>query len=308
MPIDHPDHHVSITLLVIALCLALASCDKKYNSAMGQVAARVNGEEIGALRITSPNGAAPGNPVGRGTLEALDGLIDQELLAQKAMEIRLDRDPAVSMEIEAARHRILAQSYIDRNIADPVASQEEITSYYHDHPALFEQRRVYRFNELVAALDASHLAAFKSKLAAHSKLDELVAWLQSGKQPYHITTSVKFAEQIPASLLPRITAMANDQMVTFEGPETISVVQLLQSQEAPLALEEAKPQIEKLLLEQKRLAFSQSRAKQLRGQARIEYLGAFAGAKSGAPVAPVSTKQLADKANAHVLKGLSGLL
>lgn len=302
-----PEVRLSSIVIAFAASLILAACGKDSVSAGSQIAARVNGKEIAAHRVDRLAGGIPGQPPGAATLAALDRLIDQELLAQQAEEIRLDRDPAVQLEIETAKHQILARTYVERNTRSRLPTPGEIDKYYHDHPALFEQRCLYRFKELIAAVDAGHRESFRRSLAGNSRLDDVAGWLQANGQTFHLTTTVKFAEQVPAALLPRIAAMNIGEIAIFEAPDSVSVLQLLQTQEVPLSQEEAKPLIENLLAEQKDQEFIQARTAQLRAQARIEYLGAFATPRGGTPpAAPVKQEQAA-AAGMHVVKGQPGL-
>ena len=69
-----------------ALLLLLAGCGAKPEkevSAAGKLAARVNGTEITMQQLGNSRTVSP--------LQALDKVIDRELLVQKALEARLDR-------------------------------------------------------------------------------------------------------------------------------------------------------------------------------------------------------------------------
>ncbi|MBK8018938.1 MAG: peptidyl-prolyl cis-trans isomerase, EpsD family [Betaproteobacteria bacterium] len=138
--------------LAIAAVLVLSACggggeggdDKKAT----QVAAKVNNDEITVHQI---NSALPrmNNPseaqVKAATKQSLERLIDQQLLIQKAMEGKLDRDPQVMTAIENARREILARAYVERVMANAAqAEPAKIKEFYDQHPELFSQRRVYR--------------------------------------------------------------------------------------------------------------------------------------------------------------------
>ena len=91
--------------LVIALIAALAAGDRGAGVDTDSVAAMVNGEKIRARQVEAFLAqAAPGaGEDARASREALERIIDQELLAQEARKAGLERDPRVAEAIEAAR-------------------------------------------------------------------------------------------------------------------------------------------------------------------------------------------------------------
>src|SRR4030081_1871469 len=99
-------------LVVSSLALALmpAGCGVNANPRpSSQLAAKVNGTEITVQQV---GGARQGN-----RLQALDKIIDRELLVQKALEAKLDADPEVAQSIDSARRQLLAQAYLERTAA-----------------------------------------------------------------------------------------------------------------------------------------------------------------------------------------------
>src|SRR5438445_7291186 len=151
--------------VLIALVIALSSCgEADVKKAGGQVVAKVNGDEISVHQIN--HAIARGNDIPPGeakqaAAQTLERIIDQELLVQKALKDKLDRDPQVMQAIEDAKRQILAQAYIERAAAaSSTESREEIRKFYQENPALFERRRIYRVHELAV-------------VAPREKLDEL---------------------------------------------------------------------------------------------------------------------------------------
>lgn len=296
----------ALSLPLAVAALALAACGPDSGAAGdAQVAATVNGQSIAFRQITRPirpgNGEAP--PPNQEAFAALDRLIDQELFAQRAREMRLDQDPAVQVELEAARHHILAQSYIDRSMRVVEVTPEEIGRFYQEHPILFEQRRVYYFQELTIAVGSEHLEAFRQLVAASTQLDEIAAWLREHGLAFQRAMSIKTTEHLPPGVLPRLAAMQNAQLEVFEDDGTLTIVQLMMAQPAPVGLSEASPFIEKMLLAEKRQAFMRDKARQLRDKAEIRYLGPFA--QRPAPQSPPAP---AGKEEPHINKGPSGVL
>jgi EpsD family peptidyl-prolyl cis-trans isomerase len=124
-----------------------AAADKL--AAARKLAARVNGTEISLQQIAG----ARGNP-----LQALDKVIDRELLVQKALEAKLEADPEIAQAIDNSRRQILAQAYLERTAAAKAkSSPDEVSAFYAENPALFAQRRIYRLREVTVVASADKL-------------------------------------------------------------------------------------------------------------------------------------------------------
>ena len=101
-----------IVVLLAAALPFLWSCDRPI--APRQVAAKVNGNEIAVeqlRRAVATRPAAPGEAK-PSPAQVMDAMIDEELLAQKALSLKLERQAHVRAMIEAMRTRILAQAYM----------------------------------------------------------------------------------------------------------------------------------------------------------------------------------------------------
>jgi hypothetical protein len=157
---------------IVVLCLAAtvpAGCDRaQAERGSAQLVAKVNGAEISVRQIRSA--AAGGTaPVAN---QALDKVIDRELLVQQAIKADLEKDPAVRDAIDASRRQVLAQAWLDKIAAGNSVSRNEIHSFYAQNPALFAERRVYRVREtrLVPAeqLPLAHLPQLARMSAGES--------------------------------------------------------------------------------------------------------------------------------------------
>ena len=81
------------------------------------------------------------------------------------------------------------------------------------------------------------------------------------------------AEQVPLSQLPELARMKEGDIAVFAAPPGVSVVQLVQVQEAPLSEQQAAPLIEQFLAARKRMELAAAEVRRLRDGARIEYVG-----------------------------------
>jgi len=107
----------SLAIVALALTAALAGCGDKKEKSPSQTAAKVNKEEITVHQINLVLGqqraASPGQAASAASV-ALERLIDQELALQKASDQKLDRDPRVMQQIDAARREIISRAYVEK--------------------------------------------------------------------------------------------------------------------------------------------------------------------------------------------------
>jgi len=245
--------------LFLALLLLLAACQQADPHG---VLAKVNGAEILADQASGHQG--------------LEHIIDRELLVQKALEAGLDRDPLVAQSLENARRQILAQAWLERSAAGSGKPQpEEVRSFYADNPALFSERRIYRLSELTVPAGSELLDVLRGQVLVARDIDEVAAWLRQRNATFRPASSVLPAEQLPLSYLPRLARMQPGEIAVFDAPNGVTVVQLLEAQEAPLSEREAAPMIETFLSGRRRLELAAAEVKRLREVARIEYVGDF---------------------------------
>jgi EpsD family peptidyl-prolyl cis-trans isomerase len=208
--------------------------------------------------------------------EALEKVIDRELLVQRALALGLDRDPKVASSIDAARRQVLAQAYMDE-LSPAAVSREEVHAFYADNPPLFAERRIYRLRELVVAAPAELVDALRAESARAASLEELAAWLRRREARFDAASLAQPAEELPLAYLPRLARMKDGEIAVFARPAYAgsaggaSVIQLEHAEDAPLAEAQAAPVIERFLAGRKRLEAAAAEVKRLRQAARIEY-------------------------------------
>ena len=298
--------------LLIALVVALSSCGKAdVKKASGQVVAKVNGDEISVhqinVAIARSNDIAP-DEAKQAAAQTLERIIDQELLVQKALKEKLDRDPQVMQAIEDAKRQILARASIERAVAaSSTENPEEIRKFYQDNPALFERRRIYRLHELAVVAPREKLDALKAATAGAKSLEDVAGRLKSQKLVFQVAITDRPAEQIPANILARVFEMREGQIAVIPTSRGASVVQLLQAQEASLSEQQAKPIIEGYLQSRKLLATAQAEVKKLREHAKIEYLGEFDAARAQPAPSGAAPGGAVGDHDESIRKGVAGL-
>ncbi len=314
-------HRISLSALAVAMALTMVGCgDKKEgkDKAATQVAAKVNSDEITVHQLNfelSKMGNLSPEQAKQAANQVLKSMVDQQLLVQKAVEEKIDRDPQVVQTLEAARRQVLAQALIQKLTANQAKpSDTELAEYYAKHPALFAERRIYRLQEINVQVTPANSDAVKAQLQQTKNLGDFANWLKAQNIPARAGQSTKTAEQLPLELLPRLHALKDGQAITFAAPGVLNILVLAGSQTQPLTQEQAKPMIERYLGNAKKREAAEAELKQLKEKAKVEYLGEYAEAgkepvkpqAAAEPAAPVAAPPAGVDAGA-MEKGVSGL-
>jgi EpsD family peptidyl-prolyl cis-trans isomerase len=322
-------------LSILAAALLISGCgDKKETEGKSetQVAARVNSDEITVHQVNMAmqrlGGKVPKEKMQEASNAVLKGLVDQQLLAQKAIEDKLDRDPVIMQAIEAARMQILAQGYLQRKAQGAAKPTEtEITDYVAKHPELFSQRRVYRLQEINIQGAADKADQIRAQLTSARNLEEFAKWLKSQNIQFRGSQAERAAEQLPGQLAVQLLKLNPGQAIMANNNGTLLVMLVAAAASQPVSAEQAKPLAERILTAQRQRELAENEVKTLKSAAKIEYMGAFADAgketaKPAAQAAPApsdteqpapaqtATEEPAKPAGADAAamqKGLSGL-
>lgn len=296
--------------LLVSLLL-LAGCNKENAGAKDtQVIAKVNGEEISVhqLNAAMPNlqGLTP-EAVAKLRRDVLDKLIRQQLAYEQAKEKKLDRNPKVMLEVESAKKEIVARAYVDQLAsALPKPTDDDVSKYYVDNPALFSNRHVYSLQELSLGNDPAVVDEIKRMIAAGRSIEEIGNWMKSKSIPFRAGVSVRPAEEISLETLPRIAELKEGQMTVVADDKGTSVVRVVASQAAPISAATAKDSIRAYLYNVSAKRSITQEMDKLRADAKIELKGEFSGTETAVakPAAPVA----APADNAGVMeKGVAGL-
>jgi EpsD family peptidyl-prolyl cis-trans isomerase len=265
---------------VVALAVLAAGCgDKKKDRPASQTAAKVNKEEITVHQINfvlQQQRGIPPEQAQAASKQALERLIDQELAVQKAGELKIDRDPRVVQQIEAARREIIARSYIEKiatGAAEPTA--EEVTRYYNDHPARFKERRVYNLQEVLVEASPEQLPELKKQLEAAKDVGAFVAYLKSNNIRHGGNQAMRTPEQLPEAVLARLSAMKDGEALFTPIRSGAQIVFIAGSRPQPVTEAQARPNIEQILVNERKRRLVEDDLKSLRKAAEIEYVGDY---------------------------------
>ncbi|MDP3584457.1 MAG: EpsD family peptidyl-prolyl cis-trans isomerase [Thiobacillus sp.] len=308
--------------LLIAV-LAAGCGDKKDEAATDekaptQVAAKINGTELTVHQVNYalqriPNLNAEQSKAA--SLRVVRNLVEQELLVQKALEDKLDRDTNVVQALDAARRQILAEAYMGRKLgtsAEP--TDAEVSGYFEQNPELFAQRKIYRLQEISIKAPEDKRDVIRAQLEASKTLNDFGTWLKAENYEVKAAQGVKPAEQLPQAMLPQLAKMPDGQAMVMNTPDGLLVIVLADSQTQPVTLEQAKPAIVRKLKVEARQKAAKAELDALKAAAKIEYMGEFtdAGKEEATPAAAAepaaaTTLEEPDADADAISKGISGL-
>jgi len=268
--------------VVLALVALVAACDSQDAGKNTQDwVARVNAGGVTSRQIDFELAQNPklrqADPDAVGKL-VVRQLVQQELLAQKAAEANLDKDPTIALALDSARRRVLAQAYLEKAAATvPAPTAQEVETLHKDYPELFENRRVFQFDELIATAKNIDMKELERRVASKPPLMEIAKWLQSLNTGLQGGRIAKSSEQIPLDKVKSMHQMhVGDIVLTPTGKDRISIAQLVAVQPQPISADKINLAAQQYLLANRRQTFLLGEVKKLVENAKIEYLGNFA--------------------------------
>jgi EpsD family peptidyl-prolyl cis-trans isomerase len=281
-----------------AALLLLAGCGAKKEKAASQTAAKVNKEEITIHQINfvlqQQRGLAP-EQAASASKQVLERLVDQELAVQKAQDQKLDRDPRVVQQIEAARREIVSRAYVEK-IASGASkpSPEEVKAYYDAHPALFKDRRVYNLQEFAIQATPEQIPVLRAKLAAAKDMPEFINYLKASDIKFAANQAVRAVEQLPLTVVDKFAQLKEGQNIFNVMPNGAQVIVVAGIRNQPVDEAKAAAPIEQFLLNERKRKVVEDDLKALRAASKIEYVGDYAkGGASEIKPAPAASEAVA---------------
>jgi EpsD family peptidyl-prolyl cis-trans isomerase len=268
---------------------ALVACGPKKDvaasdAAGGEVVATVDGKDLSASQLQIAMQKQRGMRPDAGDAAAkqvLDQLVDEQIVADKAVAAKLDQDPHVVAQLEAARRDILARRFIEQ-VAEtaPKPTDDAIQKFYDSRPAMFAQRKVFSLLRTDIQAPDDRRAEIDAKVQSVKSSDELSAWLKSQKLAFTTKPEQDASEQLPPNVLDKLNALKAGQSMVLPSQFGVSALTLVSSSAAPKSLADARPAIEQFLANQSKRELVMSLQRTLRKDVKVEYKGRFAAMKS----------------------------
>ncbi len=170
-------------------------------------------------------------------------------LADEARARGLERTPAVTQALEAAKTEVLARAYLEElERAQPEPSAADVRRYYNGHPELFAERRVFTLEQIDVPRTSGIEAALRARVASPgASLEAIADWLRARELPHSVSRGVRAADRIPLGLLPRLQAMREGELAVMASADALLVMRVVAQRPAPVDEATATPVIEQYL-------------------------------------------------------------
>jgi EpsD family peptidyl-prolyl cis-trans isomerase len=275
----------------LAIVAALSACGGADQATEpSQVVARVDGAEITVSQLRAAL-MGKGDPAATPdtTQQALEGLVNEQLLVGAALRNKLDRDPVVMQAFENARRQLLARAYLERSVFPKgEISAADQNAYYKGHPALFAQREIYQVTTFT--LPSAQLPEPLMKdLDAATSTEAVAAALAAHKMVAETQTLTRAAEQLPLEQLQAFAAAEVGDAVIQASPgggTMLTVITGIQS--SPIGFESAQPIIQQYLANMRNAEALDAHLRQARGVASITHFEASLAAQTSPSAMPAA--------------------
>jgi EpsD family peptidyl-prolyl cis-trans isomerase len=257
---------------VVLLGATLAGCGNRGGGA-SQVIAKVGESEITVSQLSQALHARGVDTAGAdATRQAVDSLINEQLLVDSAMNSKLDRDPAVVQALERARRQVLARAYVERMVfpTEAISATEQV-EYYKKHPELFEKRKMFQVAVFsVKAADVTD--ALRSELGNLHTPEEISKALAARGIAHDTQSLTRGTEQLPFEDLPRFAIANVGDVVLMHPHESRMPIMLIQGiHESPIGVDRAQPIIQQFLVNTRNARALEDHLKQARAATQIAY-------------------------------------
>lgn len=303
----------TILAATMVVVLGLTGCgDKEKASSPSQVLAKVNGKEVTVLQLNYllAQNQRLDKAQQRSKQQLLDDLVQQELLVQKAEELKLDRNPNVLQAVEFAKRQVLAQAAAGQllgKVKDPAES--ELQKFYQEHPLVFAERRIYDLGVFVININSMN-DVIAEQLNGSKNAEQTAQILKAAGVNFTNTQSKAPAEVLPEPVLGQLQKMQPGDIVQIREGNSMLMMQLKGSEAAPVDFAKAKPAIQARLKQTSMQSEGNLQMEDIKKKAKIEYLQKFDDAASAAKPAEAAKPAVSaddSKADNHLKSGLKGL-
>lgn len=274
-------------LLLPSIALLSACGGKSGEAPTGQVAATVNGKEITVIDVRQEAGTA--TPSKEMEQAALRSIIIRRLLSDEAIKEEIDKLPATAIMQEKARQMVLVDALTNKiRESSPKPSRDEALQFISDHPASFDQRRIFLVDQIIIPTSTPELLKAIEPLNTMTEIEQVLA---QRKVRYQKAVGSIDALSISADVAEKIAQLPDDSV--FASPENgiIRVNKVRESVIQPISGEAAIQVALNQIAKQRSDAIVANRVQRILelGQQEVKYNQAYD------PAAKANTKSAAKK-------------
>jgi len=273
--------------VMFSLCaLTLAGCDTHSGNEDGRVSAVVNGVEITQREVDflCRKSTLSGPEREEERRRTLAFLVRNELLAQRAAEMKLEKSPDFIVTQFEARRNILA-GMAEQHIGAEAgkASPESAKKFIAENPRFFSQRKLFVYDQVVIpGVDELFLSSLNDDADRGFTLDQLLDKIGAEKMPFRRTMQALTTDQIDPGIFTVLSNSSLSRPRVARVEKKFSLLLMLRAS-VPMPLEgEAAHRAATAILDerQRQIMLSRSMKKTL-DSAKITFFGEFASDKSG---------------------------
>jgi EpsD family peptidyl-prolyl cis-trans isomerase len=194
---------------LIAVALPLLGACSGNSAPTGQVVARVNGEEVTVAELNHEaqsrgvtNAADP-----QAKQQLLQAIIDRKLLAQSAVEKKVDRNPEYLVMRKRTDELMLSNLFVRKSIVEGTQepSRADVEAFANSRPTMFDGRVILAIDQITAPRPGDQRVM--SQLAAAKSLDEIDRSLAAAGLPRERTRVTWDSARMPPELAQRLLSL-----------------------------------------------------------------------------------------------------
>lgn len=195
-------------MLVLLASAMLASCGGSNDTAKApesQVVARIGPDVItiqdldNELRLTNVPAERRKDP--EAVRKAVTDLVARKMLARRALNGKLDREPTVLLDLLRAKDVVLAEAATGRAINAKLSalSNSDVERYIKGNPLKFANRQILQADQLIAPSSSITQSIIDSSRSAKS-LDEIAQLLTNASVPFNRAAGAINTAEMPDEL------------------------------------------------------------------------------------------------------------
>lgn len=266
--------------------LTLAGCSSNTGKGAGdRVSAVVNGVEITQREVDffSRRPALPGAEGETERQRVISLLVRKELLAQHALEMKLENSPDFVIAMYEARRKILAGMAEQHVAAQTVkVSPEAARKVVAKNPRGFLQRKLLVYDQVVIpGVHEQFLKSLNASAERGASLHQLLNQVSAKKMPFRRTMQALTTDQIDFGIFKVLSTLRLNKPQIASIEKKFSMILVLRATvPMPLEGEAANQAAADILNEQQRRVELSRKLKKSLDSAKVTFFGEFASAKS----------------------------